>query len=46
MDCPNQRTLTIKEVEEIQAIEEATSKEELEEEDQTLIILDIGKNSW
>jgi len=33
VDCPNQRTLTIKEVEEIQAIEEATSEEEVEDED-------------
>ena len=42
-DCLNWKTLTIGEVEEIQAIEEATSKEKSEDEDQTLITLDVGE---
>ena len=32
-DCPNRKTLTIREVEEILAIEEATSEKEVEDED-------------
>ena len=38
VDYPNQRTLTIREVEEIQAIEEKTI-----EEDHTLVTLDVGE---
>ena len=34
-DCPNQRTLSIREVEEIQALEEETSEGEFEEENHT-----------
>jgi len=41
MNCPNQRTLTIREVEEIEATEEATSEEEVEDENQTLITPDV-----
>jgi len=33
VDCPNQKTLTIREVEKIQAIDEATSEEEVEDGD-------------
>ena len=43
MNCPNRRTLTIREVEEIQAIEEATREEEVGDQDQTLIIPDVGE---
>ena len=45
MDCPNQRTLPIREVEEIQAIERATSEEEAKDDDQTLITTDVGELS-
>ena len=43
VDCPHQKTLTVREVEAIQAIEEATSKEEVQDEDQTLITPDVGE---
>jgi len=42
-DCPNRRTLTIREVEEIQAIEEEAIEENYEEEDHTLVTLIIGE---
>jgi len=42
-NCPNQKILTISEVKEIEAIEEATSGEEVEDEDQTLITQNIGE---
>ena len=41
MDCPNQRTLSIREVEEIQALEQETSEEEFEEEDHTIVTPDV-----
>jgi len=34
----------IREVQEIQAIEEATSEEEVKDEDQTLITMDVGEH--
>jgi len=43
VDCPNRRTLTIKEVEKIQSIEEDESEEEYKENDHTLVTLDIRK---
>jgi len=39
---PNQRTLTIREVKEIQPIEEDDSEEEFKEEDHTLITPNVG----
>ena len=42
MDCPNQRTLTIREVGEIQTIEEKASEEDFQDEDHTLITPDVG----
>jgi len=42
-DCCNQRTFTIREVEEIRAIKEATTEEEVEDMDQTLITPDVGE---
>ena len=42
-DCPNRRALTIRELEELQAIEEATSEEEFKNKDHTLITLDVGE---
>ena len=41
VDCPNQRTLTIRKVGEIQALEEETSEEELEEEDHNIVTLNV-----
>ena len=41
MDCSHQRTLSIREVKEIQTLEEETSEEEFEEEDHTLVTLDV-----
>jgi len=43
VDCPNRRTLTIREVKEIQATEEATSEEEAEDKDQTLMTLNVDE---
>jgi len=43
VDCPNQRTLSIRKVKEIQAIEEAESKEEYKEDDHTLVTRDVRK---
>jgi len=43
VDCPSWRTLTIREMEEIQAIEEAISQNDFEGEDHTLITMDMGK---
>ena len=43
MDCHSRRTLSIRELEEIHAIEESTSEEEVEDEDQTFITLDVGE---
>jgi len=43
MDCPNRKTLSIREVEDIQALEEETREEEFEEEDHTILTLDVGK---
>jgi len=40
---PNRKTLTIREVEEIQALEEETTYEEFENEDRTLVTLDVSK---
>jgi len=42
-DCPKRRTLTIREVEETQAIEEEDSEEEIEEEDHALVTPDVGE---
>ena len=43
MDCPNRRALSIREVEEIQALEEETSEEEFEEEGHTIVTPDVGE---
>ena len=43
VDCPNQRTLSIREVKEIQALEEETSEEEFDEEDHTTVTSDVGE---
>ena len=40
---PNRRTLSIREVDEIQAIEEEESEGEYEEDDSTLVIQDVGE---
>ena len=40
---PKWRTLTIREEESIQAIEEDNSEEEFEEEDHTVVTLDVGE---
>ena len=42
-DYPNRRTLAIREVEEIQAIEEATTEQESKNEDRILITPDVGE---
>ena len=42
-NCPNQRILSTKEVEEIQDIEEEWSEEEYEEDYHTLVTLDVGE---
>ena len=41
VNCLNRRTLTIREVEEIQPIEEDANEEEFEEEDHTLVTPNI-----
>jgi len=42
-DFPNRKTLTIKEVEEIQALKKKISDEEFENKDHTLVTLDVGE---
>jgi len=42
-DCPNCRTLSIREVEEIEVLEEETSEEEFEEKNHTIVTLDVGE---
>ena len=42
-DYPNRRTLSIREVEEIQSLEEEISEEEFEEEDHTAATSDVGE---
>ena len=41
-DCANRTTFSIRKVEDIQAIEEEEGEEEYEEDDHTLITLDVG----
>ena len=43
MGCPNRRTLSIIEVEEIQALEEETNEEEFEKEDHTIVTSNVGE---
>ena len=43
---PNRRTVSIREVEEIQAIQEEGSEEEYEEDDPTLVTPDVGAVSY
>ena len=43
VNYPNRRTLSIREVDEIQAIEEEESEGEYEEDDSTLVIQDVGE---
>ena len=42
-NCPNRKALAIKEVEEIRATEEESSEEQGENDDSTLVILDVGE---
>ena len=42
-NCPNKKTISIKEVEKIQALAEETSFAEFENEEHTLVTLDIGE---
>ena len=42
-NCPNRRTLFIREVEEIQAIEEEQSEKEYQVDDDTLVTTDVGE---
>jgi len=42
-DCPNRKTLTIKEVEETEAIEKESSQEEDENDGFTLVTPDVGE---
>jgi len=41
-DFPSAKNLTISEVEEIQALDKETSEEEFDNEDHTLVTLDVG----
>jgi len=43
VNCPNRNALTIKEVEEIRAIEEESSEGENENDGSTMVTLDIGE---
>jgi len=42
-DCPNRKTLTIREVKEIQALEDESSEEEDENDVPTLVTADVGE---
>ena len=43
MGCSNWRTLSIRELEYIQSLEEQTSEEKFEEEDHTIVTPDVGE---
>ena len=43
MNCPNKKTLTVRQIKEIQALKEETSNETFEIEVHTLVTSDVGE---